>query len=68
MFLATIDYEQAMQMFNNNGNGIFTHNAKYNETYQLLKMSQSGGIMNNMAEAVLQPDAGSAVRSYFPNS
>ncbi|KAJ8689205.1 hypothetical protein PTI98_013252 [Pleurotus ostreatus] len=57
---ATIDYEQAMQMFNNTGNGTFTHNAKYNETYQLLKMDQSGGVMDNTAEAVFQPDPGSA--------
>ncbi|KAL4253270.1 hypothetical protein AB1N83_012676, partial [Pleurotus pulmonarius] len=57
---ATIDYEQAMQMFNNTGNDTFTHVAKYNETYQLLKMNQSGGVMDNTAEAVFQPDAGSA--------
>ncbi|KAF4565419.1 hypothetical protein AB1N83_014091 [Pleurotus pulmonarius] len=59
-YTATIDYEQAMQMFNNNGNGTFTHNAKYNETYKLLKMDQSGAVMDNTAEAVFQPDAGSA--------
>ncbi|KAF4588267.1 hypothetical protein EYR38_010234 [Pleurotus pulmonarius] len=57
---ATIDYEQAMQMFNNTGNDTFTHVAKYNETYQLLKMNQSGGVMDDTAEAVFQPDAGSA--------
>ncbi len=53
-------------MFNNTGNDTFTHVAKYNETYQLLKMNQSGGVMDNTAEAVFQPDAGSAVGSYFP--
>ncbi|KAF4565417.1 hypothetical protein EYR36_001988 [Pleurotus pulmonarius] len=57
---ATIDYEQAMQMFNSGGNDTFTHNARYNETYQLSKMNQSGGVLNNTAEAVFQPDAGSA--------
>lgn len=55
-------------MFNNTGNGTFTHNAKYNETYQLLKMDQSGGVMDNTAEAVFQPDPGSAVRLHFPSS
>ncbi|KAF9496893.1 hypothetical protein BDN71DRAFT_1445569 [Pleurotus eryngii] len=59
MFLATIDYEQARQMFNDTGNGTFTRNTKYNETYQLLKMDQSGRVMDNTVEAVFQPDPGS---------
>ncbi|KAF4565435.1 Lectin [Pleurotus pulmonarius] len=53
---ATIDYEQAMQMFKNNGHEVFTHVAKYNNTFQLYKMNQYGGIVDGKIEAVFKSD------------
>lgn len=53
---ATIDYEQSMQMFKNSGNEAFTFVAKYNDTFQLYKMNQYGGIVDGKIEAVFKSD------------
>ncbi|KAL4249224.1 hypothetical protein AB1N83_014002 [Pleurotus pulmonarius] len=48
---ATIDYEQQMQMFKNKGHEAFTHTAKYNDTFPLYDVNQSGGVVDGAAEA-----------------
>ncbi|KAF4583984.1 hypothetical protein EYR40_002482 [Pleurotus pulmonarius] len=55
-WIATIDYEQSMQMFKNEGHEEFTHVAKYNDTFQLDETIQSGRIINKQAEAVYVVD------------
>lgn len=50
-----------MQMFKNNGNETFTHVAKYNDTFQLYKMNQYGGIVDGKIEAVFKSDEGAKV-------
>ncbi|KAG9220126.1 hypothetical protein CCMSSC00406_0007179 [Pleurotus cornucopiae] len=57
----TINYKQPMQMFRNNGQQMFTHVASYNDTYQLEKMNQYGGVVDGKVEVCLDADPGSRV-------
>ncbi|KAF9496882.1 hypothetical protein BDN71DRAFT_1429898 [Pleurotus eryngii] len=57
-------YEHVMQMFTSAADGevnSFTHVAKYNETFRLLKMDQSGRVIDNAAGAIFRADTGSKV-------